>query len=127
MWKKWGATMSYDISFKVKVEGIDEYVEVGDVGANITWNVKGMICRSTGLEWKNAANNGLCKDVMVSIAKGYAELTAFPKKYKQYESPNGWGTVKDTASFFNRILESWQGFCLWHSEELVNVVTFWVE
>ena len=119
--------MSYDISFKVKVEGIDEYIEVCDVGANITWNVKGMICKSTGLEWKNAANNGLCKDIMYNIAKGYAELTAFPEKYKQYEAANGWGTVKDTASFFNRILEAWQDFCRWHSEELVNVVTFWIE
>lgn len=83
--------MSYDISFKVKVEGIDEYVEVGDVDANITWNVGEMIRKSTGLEWKNEANNGLCRDVMVSIAKGYAELTAFPEKYKQYEAANGWG------------------------------------
>lgn len=119
--------MSYDISFKVKVEGINEYVEVGDVGANITWNVGEMIRKSTGLEWKNEANNGLCKDVMEKIAKGYAELTVFPEKYKQYESPNGWGTVKDTASFFNRILETWQGFCQWNSKGLQDVVTFWIE
>ena len=51
--------MSYDISFKVKVEGIDQYVNVGDCDANITWNVRKIITNSTGLEWKNEANNGL--------------------------------------------------------------------
>ena len=49
--------MSYDISFKVKVEGIDQYVNVGDCDANITWNVRKIITHSTGLEWKNDANN----------------------------------------------------------------------
>ena len=43
--------MSYDISFKVKVEGLeDTYVRVGECDANITWNVRGMIGKSTGLE-----------------------------------------------------------------------------
>ena len=51
--------MSYDISFKVKVDGTDTYVPVGACNANITWNVGEIIRRSTGLEWKNEANNGL--------------------------------------------------------------------
>ena len=45
--------MSYDITFKVKVAGIDKYVPVGDCTANITWNVGKIIRLSTGLEWKN--------------------------------------------------------------------------
>ena len=32
--------MSYDISFKVTVEGVDAYVPVGTCDANITWNVR---------------------------------------------------------------------------------------
>ena len=60
--------MSYDISFKVKVEGLeDTYVSVGECDANITWNVREMIVKSTGLEWKNEQNNGLCKDVIPYI------------------------------------------------------------
>ena len=35
--------MSYDISFKVKVEGVDAYVTVGACDANITWNVRKII------------------------------------------------------------------------------------
>ena len=118
--------MSYDISFKVKVEGVDAYVEVGDCNANITWNVRKIIELSTGLPWLNAANNGLCVDVIPKIEKGYKELRNHPGKYKQYEAPNGWGTVEDTMSFFTMILESWEDLIRWH-EEFVPVVTFWVE
>ena len=33
--------MSYDISFKVKVDGLDNYyVKVGNCTANITWNLR---------------------------------------------------------------------------------------
>ena len=45
--------MSYNISFKVKVEGVDTYVPVGTCDANITWNARKIIEKSTGLEWKN--------------------------------------------------------------------------
>ena len=76
--------MSYDISFKVKVDGVDRYVEIGECNANTTWNVREMIVKSTGLEWKNCENNGLCKDVIPCIEKGYNELTYNPEKYKRF-------------------------------------------
>ena len=119
--------MSYDISFKVKVEGIDQYVNVGDCDANITWNVRKIITHSTGLEWKNDANNGLCIDVIPKIQKGLDELLTYPEKYKEYESPNGWGTVRGTINFFNRIIEAWHDFCRFNDPELIRVTTFWVE
>ena len=55
--------MSYDISFRVKVEGTDQWIDVGDCTANITWNVRKIIELTTGLPWINEENNGLCKDV----------------------------------------------------------------
>ena len=118
--------MSYDISFKVKVEGVDAFVEVGDCDANITWNVRKMIEVSTGLPWINCANNGLCVDVIPKIEKGYKELSRYPGKYKQYEAENGWGTVLGTRDFFARILKKWDDFIRWN-EELVPVATFWIE
>ena len=117
--------MSYDISFRVKVEGVDSYIPVGDCDANITWNVRKMIEVSTGLPWKNEANNGLCVDIIPKILEGYKELTCHPEKYKQYEAKNGWGTVRGTASFFNKILGDWGVFCSEY-EELVPVATFWI-
>lgn len=120
--------MSYDISFKVKVEGKDIYVPIGDCTANITWNLRDMIVASTGLEWKNEANNGLAKDIIPQIARGLSELICNPDKYKKYESKNGWGTIKGCKYFFNTIIEDWEAFCEdYFTRDLVDVVTFWIE
>lgn len=121
--------ISYDISFKVKVEGLeDTYVRVGECDANITWNVREMIIKSTGLEWKNEQSNGLCKDVIPYIANGYAELTKHPEKYKQYEAENGWGTVQGCKKFFAQIIHDWNAFCEdYCTGKLVDVTYFWIE
>lgn len=42
--------MSYNISFKVKVEGVDAYVPVGTCGENITWNVRKMMRSRFGID-----------------------------------------------------------------------------
>lgn len=118
--------MSYDISFKVKVEGADYYVRVGSCEANITGNVREIITRSTGLEWKNEENNGLCKDVISKIGKGLEELRRNGNKYKKYEAKNGWGTVKGTMRFFATVLNDWFSF-VDEYPELVDVATFWIE
>ena len=65
--------MSYDISFKAKAEGVDAYVPVGACDANITWNARKIIVKSTGLKWKNCQNNGLCVDVIPKIEAGLAK------------------------------------------------------
>lgn len=118
--------MSYDISFRAKIEGIEEYIPVGDYLLNITWNVRDIITKSTGLAWKNEENNGLVKDIIPYICKGLKELEEHPKKYLKYESPNGWGTVEGTKRFFRNIIEAWEDVCVWHSEDLVNALTFWI-
>lgn len=118
--------MSYDISFKVKVDGVDAYVPVGACDANITWNVRKIIEKSTGMEWKNCQNNGLCVDVIPKIEAGLRTLEQNPDSFKEYEEPNGWGTVKETAQFFRNILNDWNDFQQWY-EELVPVTTFWIE
>lgn len=118
--------MSYDISFKVKVEGVDAYVTVGTCDANITWNARKIIKKSTGLGWKNCQNNGLCVDVIPKIEAGLRRLEQNPDSFKEYEAQNGWGTVEGTIQFFRRILEAWNDLLLW-DEELVPVATFWIE
>ena len=120
--------MSYDISFRAKVEGVDVYVPVesDEPIMNITWNCRDIITKSTGLEWKNEENNGLCIDVIPYIEKGLKELEDNPFQYKQYESPNGWGTVNGTKEFFRKILKSWEWTCFIYPEELTNVLTFWI-
>lgn len=119
--------MSYDITFKVKVEGLDYWLPVGDCEANITWNVREMIVKSTGLEWNNCCNNGFCKDIIPKIEKGLHELIEHPEKYKKYEAKNGWGTVEGTKQFFECILKAWRDFKKWEDKELVDITTFWIE
>lgn len=120
--------MSYDIDFRVKVEGLkDRYVSVGDCDANITWNLREMIVKSTGLEWKNEENNGLCKDIIPHIANGLSELIKHPNKYKKYEAENGWGTIEGCKRFFTTIINDWNDFCedSWTSD-LADVTYFWI-
>lgn len=118
--------MSYDVSFKVKAEGVDRYVDTGYCDANITWNVRKIIEVSTGLPWNNESNNGLCVDVMPKIADGHANLISNPRLYRQYEAENGWGTVEGTIRFFEEILRAWREFCVCE-EDLIPIVTFWIE
>lgn len=121
--------MSYDINFKVKVEGLeDRYVTVGECDVNITYNLGTMIRKSTGLEWNNEANNGLCKDIMPRIADGLSELMKHPQKYKQYEAENGWGTIEGCKRFFAQLINDWTAFCndSWTSD-LQDVTYFWIE
>jgi len=119
--------MSYDISFKAKLEGLDRYAEVGECYANITWNVRKIIELSTGLPWNNCKNNGLCKDVIPHIRKGLEELLNHPEKYYQYEAENGWGTVAGTIRFFRTIIQDWENFCQYEDQELIDRTTFWIE
>ena len=120
--------LSYDISFKAKVEGVDAYVDVA-CDANITYNLGTMIRKSTGLEWNNCENNGLVKDIMPHIYDGLKELNMYPEKYKQYDSENVWGTIEGCKGFFERIIKSWEDLCddYWGNKELKDVVTFWIE
>ena len=82
--------MSYDIAFKVRVADTNKYVTVGDCDANITWNVRPIIEKSTGLPWLNEENNGYCVDIMPAIQRGLDELRSHPNKYKKFEAENGW-------------------------------------
>ena len=96
--------MSYDIHLRAKVEGIDEYVDVA-YGNNITWNVHELIKKSSGWKIKNEANDGLAEDIGYKCSVGIKELETNPKKYKRYESQNGWGTIPDTINFFQELLK----------------------
>jgi hypothetical protein len=120
-----GTHMSYDIDFRVKAEGVDAYVSVGDCDANITWNVRKIIELSTGLPWLNEANNGYCKDIIPRIEQGLHELQNHPKRYKPYEAPNGWGTVEGTIRFYENIIKAWRDFKR-ENEELAEVAVFWI-
>jgi len=116
--------MSYDISFKVKVEGTNQYISVG-CDANITWNVKRLIRESSGWDIINCEFNGLVKDLIPKIRHGLTELETNPAKYKQYESSNGWGTISGVRQFYYNIIADWRDL-LDNNSEIANVALVYV-
>ena len=118
--------MSYDITFKAKLDGLDEYVIVGDCDANITCNVREIITLSTGLPWMNYGNNGKCVDVIPHIDRGRYELVNYTEKYIKYEPSNGWGCVANVIVFFDCILDAWRRLRREYPE-IAKVATFWIE
>lgn len=119
--------MSYDIAFKVKVEGLDRYATVGDCTASITCGARKIIELSTGLPLLSKGNNGFCKDVIPYIVHGLVELDEEPVKYKPYEDESEWVTVECAKCFLNRILSDWQSFREEYGDDIADVTTFWVE
>lgn len=118
--------MSYNVQFKVKIDGTKRYVVAGNCNANITWNVREIIVKSTGLSWMNEANNGLCSEVIPKIEKGLFELRRNGDRYKKYEPANGWGSVSGTIRFFKEIIDAWDELVA-DDEEIARVATFWIE
>lgn len=117
--------MSYDVSIRLPVKGLeDRYVEVADLG-NITWNVRELIKQSSGWEIKNESNNGDLLPWMQMIRRGISELENNPDQYRQYESPNGWGTIQGTLNFYKYCIENAEGWISW-SEDLLPAAVVWV-
>ena len=113
--------MSYDIYFKAR--NSNNFPTLNVHVANITRNLGEMIVESTGLEWRNDENNGLVKDIIPSIRKGLAELIEHPEKYKQYEDPVWWGTIKHCKRFFSEIIIAWDHL----NPKTKDTVEFWIE
>lgn len=94
--------MSYDVSFKAKLEGVEQWVDVGPDWINHTWNTSNMIkevCGSYPSSWKGKK----CADMLPVLTTACEELKNNGDKYKQFEASNGWGTVETTLHFLDSI------------------------
>lgn len=122
--------MSYDVSIKVKVQDKPVYVTIED-GANITYNVRELIEKSSGWKIANCASNGNVIEWAEKIKHGKKELETHPKLYKQYEAKNGWGTVDSVLFFYNYCLDMVKSFLNYYGsgdeEDLTDVAVVWVD
>lgn len=87
--------MSYDVSFKAKLEGADQWVYVGDDWINHTSNTAAMIkevCGSYPSEW----NGKRCADMYPVLMQGASLLCLHPKRYRQFEPGNCWSSMTST-------------------------------
>ena len=101
--------MSYDVSFKAKLEGADQWVYVGDDWINHTSNTAAMIkevCGSYPSEW----NGKRCADMYPVLMQGASLLVRYPQRYRQFEPDNHWGTVGTTAEFLMKIADNCDNF-----------------
>lgn len=116
--------MSYDISFRVRVYDTELYIPVWQSG-NISWNVRDIIVKFTGLEWKNEDNNGFCTDVIPKIRQGHEKLRAVIQEYDDSKSPYSLGRLIHVDNFFLGILDDWRRFGFDYPD-LISHVTFWI-
>ena len=94
--------MSYDVSFKAKLEGAERWVYVGPEWINHTSNTSAKIkevCGSYPSEWDGKK----CSEMLPVITQGCDRLRSHSQEYRQFEASNGWGTVETTLKFLNDI------------------------
>ena len=101
--------MSYNVSFKAKLDGVNRWVYVGPRFINHTSNTSVMIkevCGSFPSTW-----NGMkCSELLPVLSAGCKELRAYSQKYRQFEDKNGWGTVETTLEFLGAICKACDEF-----------------
>lgn len=75
--------------------------------SNITHNL-GKMASEAGIYkhlWRpEELNISLAKDLIEPLEQGLALLKANPRRFKNYDSPNGWGTYKDFVPFVEKYL-----------------------
>lgn len=85
--------MSYDLEVGVKIAGADElYVRIARPEYDTpTYNLSKMF--RACMDWDyNQSEWYSCTEVLPKIERGILELRSKPKRYEEYEPPNGWGT-----------------------------------
>lgn len=98
--------MSYDLRLAVKVEGGNNLYAVIDEPelSSPTYNL-GKMFRAC-MDWDfNQGEWYKVSEVIPKIERGIHELRFSPKKYEQYNAPNGWGTINTAIASLNSLLE----------------------
>lgn len=85
--------MSYDLRLGVKVQDTDIIAVVREPElSSPTYNLGKMFRACTGWDFEQGKWYK-CAEVLPMIEHGIGELHDHQRKYKQYDSPNGWGTT----------------------------------
>lgn len=101
--------MSYDVSFKAKLEGVDQWVYVGDDWINHTSNTAAMIkevCGSYPSQW----NGKRCADMYPVLMQGISLLNINPSRYKQFEGPDSWSKIPQVIEFLSKVADNCDKF-----------------
>ena len=87
--------------------------EVEEASCNITHNLNKM-AEALGvyeLLWHPEKTPDMkAKNILPEINKAITELTINPEKYKEYEAPNGWGTISGMLRFLQKVRAACEEF-----------------
>ena len=104
--------MSYDLRLAVKVDGAEDCYAVVAMPEyhSPTYNIGEMFRKCMGWnfiqgEWYRVS------DVLPNIKRGIWELSQNESEYTQYNSTNGWGTVKSALKALESLLECIEAQC----------------
>lgn len=97
--------MSYDIELYRKGIKSNKRVYYNYEG-NITYNVYEMLEVAFGENHLKKWNDLSCDKFIKDLEKGYIDMKENPKKYKKYDSPNGWGTYETTLYSIEKLYEA---------------------
>lgn len=101
--------MSYDVSFKAKLEGTDQWVFVGPQWINHTNNTAAMIkevCGSYPSNWDNMK----CSELLPVLQNGVKLLRSHSQEYRKFEAKSGFGTVETTLEFLDSIRKACEDY-----------------
>jgi len=95
--------MSYDVSFKAKLENCDTYVYVGG-DYNYTSNMAKAIIKASGNNVSINDLNGMkTSEVLPILNKIIFEFVNNSKEYRQYEPVNGWGDIESCLEWLFKL------------------------
>lgn len=95
--------MSYDVSFKAKLDGAEQWVYVGAdwiSHATSAGNLIKEVCGSYPSDWTGKK----CADMYPVIMQGISLLNLHPQRYRQFEA--GYSTVESTIEFLWKIADT---------------------
>lgn len=95
--------MSYDVSFKAKLEGADQWVYVGEDWISHATNADAMIkevCGSYPSKWSGKK----CADMWPVLMQGISLLGLHKKRYRAFET--GYTTVESVMDFLQKIADT---------------------
>lgn len=95
-------SVSYWVGFKIKVEGMDKWIEIDSY--NYTSNLGMAMKVASGTEDGIVGfHNKKASECLPIINKMIDEFTKHPDKYKQYEPANGWGSLQSCITFLHKL------------------------
>lgn len=95
--------MIYSVLLRMQLQE-DNWITMGE-DHRISWDIRDLIEASSGWSVINDESMGLASSLAPRLEKGIWELTQNPDQYTHYEILHGLGTIRETLSFYQKLLQ----------------------